>query len=44
MMYFSKEELMLVKELLEGLFNDGFTGVEEEDLYIKVIKQLDDMK
>lgn len=44
MMYFSKEELLVVKDLLEDLFNDGFTGPTEEDLYIKVKNQLENME
>ena len=44
MMYFSKEELLIIKLLLENLFNDGLMGPEEEDLYIKVKNQLETMK
>lgn len=44
MMYFSKEELLIVKLLLENLFDDGLMGPEEEDLYIKVKNQLENME
>lgn len=44
MMYFSKEELLIVKLLLENLFDDGLMGPEEEDLYIKVKNKLESME
>lgn len=44
MMYFSKEELLIIKLLLENLFDDGLMGPEEEDLYIKVKNQLESME
>lgn len=44
MMYFSKEELLIIKLLLENLFDDGLMVPEEEDLYIKVKNQLETMK
>lgn len=44
MMHFSKEELLIIKLLLENLFDDGLMGPEEEDLYIKVKHQLENMK
>lgn len=44
MMYFSKEELELIRELLQMLFNDGFGGDREDALYDKVNHQLEDME
>lgn len=44
MMYFSKEELLIIKLLLENLLDDCLMGSEEEDLYIKVKNQLENME
>lgn len=44
MMYFSKEELLAIDELLCNLFMNGNMTIVEAELHVKVLKQPESMK
>lgn len=44
MMYFSKEELELIRDMLEQLFMDGAGDDMSDDMYTKVKHQLEEME
>lgn len=44
MMYFSKEELELIRNMLKQLFNDGAGGDMADEMYTKVKHQLETME
>ncbi|UIB81346.1 hypothetical protein [Flyfo podovirus Tbat2_2] len=44
MMYFSKEELELIRDMLEQLFMDGAGDDMADEMYTKVKHQLEEME
>lgn len=44
MMYFSKEELELIRDMLEQLFMDGAGDDMSDEMYTKVKHQLETME